>query len=216
MADTHSLPFASDGPLSSIGLIRHARTEWNRQKRIQGQTDNPLCHEGVTEAQGWGESLVRNSTTTRWDRIVTSPLLRARQTAEALNASLQIPISTDERLREQHWGKWEGYTIKELRARTYGEVEKQEARGWEFTPTGGEPRSAVRDRMFAALTALVTTYSGEHLLLVTHLSCIKCVVHTLLEQQGIPVSPDPLKKHGLHRLQWENDTFTIQDINGVL
>ena len=201
-----------------IGLIRHARTQWNMEKRIQGSTDKPLCEEGQQDAKAWGISLAVEQQVgpAPWQRIICSSLTRAQQTAAAINIPLNLPLSIHPMLREQDWGEWEGYTIKELRQALDGEVERQEARNWHFTPTGGESRATVRDRMFTALTQLAKQYAGQRILIVTHLSCIKTVVHALLEQQGLPTEPDPLQKHGLHQLSFTDNTFSILHLNGDL
>jgi probable phosphoglycerate mutase len=63
--------------ITRFGLIRHAETVWNREKKIQGQTDSALTRRGISQAEKWGRVLNEIS----WDRIMTSDIGRAVETA---------------------------------------------------------------------------------------------------------------------------------------
>jgi len=76
---------------SSFGLVRHAETVWNREKRIQGQKDSPLTVEGQKFAGLWGRQLAAEP----WSRILSSDTGRALETAEWINRSLRLPLATD-------------------------------------------------------------------------------------------------------------------------
>ena len=91
-------------------FIRHGQTDWNLQKKIQGITDIPLNQKGVADARSAAESVAR----VKWDRMISSPLLRARQTAEILNKDIGLPIETDERLCEFDLGDLEGQPLSLL------------------------------------------------------------------------------------------------------
>ncbi|UCF56283.1 MAG: histidine phosphatase family protein, partial [Deltaproteobacteria bacterium] len=71
-----------------FALLRHARTAWNEEKRIQGQNDIPLTPEGRFQAREWGRYLKQY----RWDRIITSDARRALETAGLVNISLRVPL----------------------------------------------------------------------------------------------------------------------------
>jgi len=94
-----------------FGLLRHAETVWNRDKKIQGLNDSPLTPEGLQQAQKWGELLSTQS----WDRMLVSDIGRAVQTATGINGALKIPMTIEKRLREQDWGDWTGQTIREIK-----------------------------------------------------------------------------------------------------
>lgn len=93
-----------------IYLVRHGKTAWNRVKKLQGSTDIELAEEGIRMAESSGIGL-RNVS---FDRVYSSPLKRARRTAELFLGGRDIPIIEDSRLRELNYGIYEGMTADEL------------------------------------------------------------------------------------------------------
>jgi len=89
---------------------RHGNTDWNAGNRVQGQTDVPLNDLGRQQAVDAAELLVR----LRPDVLVSSDLRRAADTAAALAALTGLSVAYDERLRERHFGVWEGRTMTEV------------------------------------------------------------------------------------------------------
>ena len=87
-----------------IYLIRHGETDWNTKRLLQGATDIPLNQNGIEVAQLTAEGLREVA----FDVIFTSPLKRARETAEIIRGERKIPIIPDERLREISFGPYEG------------------------------------------------------------------------------------------------------------
>ena len=96
--------------MSRLLLWRHGLTAWNAEGRIQGQLDPPLAEEGVRQAEKAAEFLAALAPRL----IVSSDLSRARLTAAELAARTGLPVALDERLRERHWGEWQGATHAEL------------------------------------------------------------------------------------------------------
>ena len=85
-------------------IIRHGETPWNAEVRLQGQTDIPLNENGIRLAKITGEALKD----VPFDFAISSPLKRARQTAELVLAGRQIPVLEDARIEELSFGSWEG------------------------------------------------------------------------------------------------------------
>ena len=85
-------------------IIRHGETSWNVQRRLQGASDTDLNENGITLAKRTGEALKEIP----FDLCFTSPLKRAKMTAELILAGRDISIYDDERLREISFGEWEG------------------------------------------------------------------------------------------------------------
>lgn len=117
-----------------ILFLRHGPTEWNEAGRIQGRRDIPLAPRARDSLsrrrlpEGFGERC-------RW---VSSPLLRARETAHALGAA---EIEIEPRLVEMDWGEWEGRRLPALREALGAAMRENEARGLDFeTPAGDGPR----------------------------------------------------------------------------
>ena len=125
--------------MSDLLLIRHGRTAWNAQERIQGHQDIPLSPEG--RAGLAGRRLPPAYAHFRW---FASPLGRAVETAGLLGAR---DLRTDPRLMELHWGAWEGCTRRELREHHGKAFAENEARGLDFRPPGGESPGELRRRL---------------------------------------------------------------------
>lgn len=126
-----------------IAFLRHGPTAWNEAGRIQGRTDIPLSEAGLARM-----AALRLPFT--FPHVYCSPLLRARQTAQALR--LDNPV-LDDRLREQHWGDWEGLTRDKILARHGADafLKVGSTRGDEFRPLGGESTGELHARVGAFL-----------------------------------------------------------------
>ena len=93
-----------------IYLVRHGQTDWNYQKKIQGQQDVDINEQGIRQAEKLAE-ILKN---VPFEYAVCSPLTRAHHTAEILLKYHSVPLSYDERLKEIYLGEWEGKTHKEV------------------------------------------------------------------------------------------------------
>lgn len=93
-----------------IYIVRHGETIWNKEKRLQGSTDIELGEKGRELAIKTGEALMD----TNIDMIFSSPLKRALETARLIQNGRNIPLTTDDRLRELNFGISEGKRYDEL------------------------------------------------------------------------------------------------------
>ena len=196
-------------PNSLFGLLRHGKTLWNEQKRIQGSSNSPLTTEGINTLKHWQPHLERY----HWNLILTSPLQRARHTAEILNKSLGLPIKTEDGLREQDWGQWEGMTLPELRKSFPRELEKQTAAGWDFTPTGGESRRVVLERSMDIVEKYHHLSLEKRILIISHQSVIKCLVYSLLNRAFLEHEKKVLNKNALHLLKHDQGRLKTHQLN---
>jgi probable phosphoglycerate mutase len=194
-----------------FGLIRHAQTVWNREKKIQGYSDSPLTADGEKQASSWGQILSQFS----WDRVLASDAGRARATAEIINAFLKLPLTIDSRLKEQDWGQWVGKTVRQIEAEAQQELDEQVNAGWDFCPPGGESRRSVLKRSQLALQAAAERYSGENLLVVTHEGIVKSLIYHLCGRRFLPGEPAILKSYQLHRLVYDSSGLQIEKINAL-
>lgn len=149
--------------MTVIALIRHAPTAWNDEGRIQGRSDIPLSPRGRVLAGGW--TMPPDIADLDW---VASPLVRTRETAALLGAP---DCDTDARLMEADWGEWEGRVLAELRAEMGEVLARNEARGLDLQPPGGESPRDVRNR-FASWLADVSA-TGQGTAAVTHNGVIR-------------------------------------------
>lgn len=100
-----------------ITFLRHAESEGNADGFIQGQNDNPLTQNGLEQAQALAQAWKAEG---MWfHRIISSPLQRARQTAEAVATMLEIPIEFNPIWKERGFGEMEGKSIEELHGQNH-------------------------------------------------------------------------------------------------
>jgi len=193
--------------VTRFALLRHAETEWNREKRIQGQQDAPLTSHGRQQAQRWGLALARYEL----DHLITSDLGRASLTGTLINLILDLPRSEEPRLREQDWGRWAGLNFCDLLK--VKEVRAQENMGWHFRPLGGESRLEVLERSRQALVDAARRLKGKRVLVVTHGGVIKCLLYRLSRRDFLPEEPPLLEPYGLHWLSYDGRDFQIERLN---
>jgi len=124
----------------TLFIIRHGQTDWNAERRFQGQRDTPLNDLGRDQAKRNGEALAELDAITSL-RFVSSPLARARETMEILRAAIDLPpedYETDPRLAELSYGAWEGMTLHEISTAHTQEWNARETDKWHTPPPGGE------------------------------------------------------------------------------
>jgi broad specificity phosphatase PhoE len=151
-----------------IALIRHGRTAWNEQGRMQGRADLPLSPAGRAEVAGW--RLPDDWAGARW---LSSPLKRATETAALLTGR---PAAIEPRLIEMDWGAWEGRTLAELRAAGPAAMAANEARGLDFRPDGGESPREVRARLEGLFIELAAEPGLHDIVCVTHKGVIRAAL----------------------------------------
>jgi probable phosphoglycerate mutase len=123
---------------AAIWLIRHAESEWNALGLWQGQANPPLSQRGRAQA----EALASKLRIARFDALVSSDLLRARETAEIVAQAIGLPLVCDARLRERNLGAWSGLTHAEIASRWPVDFARVQARDLDVRPGGGE---SIRD-----------------------------------------------------------------------
>lgn len=131
-----------------LWLIRHGETDWNRERRIQGQTDVPLNRLGVEQAKRLAERL----TSQRFDAVYASDSKRAHHTAKI--AFDERSICLDKRLREIHFGRLEGKTHAEFIDAERRAYEAHRADPYNVALPGGESWTDLQTRVRSWLSAL--------------------------------------------------------------
>jgi probable phosphoglycerate mutase len=150
--------------ITPMVLLRHGETTWNREGRVQGQTDSPLSMLGRAQADATARVLCGEGV----DALVASDLGRTRDTAEAIARVTGLSMHLDARLRERSYGDLEGHTWVEVEQRFPEAWQRMTARDPTFAPPGGESANAFRDRVIAALTDLADAHQGRRVVVVTH------------------------------------------------
>jgi broad specificity phosphatase PhoE len=124
-------------------LVRHGQTDWNVQKRAQGHTDRPLDEIGIQQAKMVGKAFLDLPIS----RILTSDLLRAKQTADEVARRVKLPVEVTPNLRERGFGEWEGQNFAEIAIRFGFEADFHGVSRNEITPPGGESFVGVWQRL---------------------------------------------------------------------
>ena len=158
-----------------ILLVRHGETDWNRSGRIMGTRAVPLNQTGLTQAA----RLALELTALKAPALYSSPVMRARQTADVLAATLHVPVVEEHGLSEIGVGEWEG--------RHWNEFEGDPARvnfyrlPEEARPPGGETLGEVQRRAVAAVERAVRRAEKQASIFVTHADIIRTIVAHYLE-----------------------------------
>lgn len=158
-------------------LVRHGQTDHNVQRRLQGQIDIPMNATGAAQAEAVGESL---STLSDVAAVYTSPLSRARATAEAIAVRHGLGVHGDPRLLERSFGEWEGLTRDEVEA-GWPEDFANWVGGHPIAGAGVEDREAVADRFNAACRSYADAHPGPStVIVVSHGAAISLGIAAML------------------------------------
>jgi broad specificity phosphatase PhoE len=160
--------------------MRHGETDWNRQRKIQGLQDIGLNDSGREQIRQTCVTLA-DRTDLRFARIVTSPLMRAVESAAICRDMLQVPVEIMDHFRERSFGRLEGKTLDEIREH-YGIDDIEEMQSARYR---AEAMAAVRERIRQGLCVLMSNYPNQDILLVTHGSIIKCLAGEYSMETGI-------------------------------
>lgn len=159
--------------ITHIGLLQHGTVE----------AGDVFCGslETSLSKQGWKylkQKFSRN--TAKWDTVVTSPKTQCREFAEWFAQKNNLPVVQDERLREIHFGKWEGCCPRQL-----AQTQATDLCDWwhnpaHYTPEQGENLADFRQRVAEAWTELSYAWRGQRVLVVTHAWVIRMIVAVVL------------------------------------
>lgn len=147
---------------TTIVLVRHGETDWNRDNRFQGHADPPLNDTGRAQARTLAAELSRQ----RLAAAYTSPLRRAAETATILAAELRLEALPDASLKEVDVGSWSGLTRAEVETRFPDGFARWLAygHGWD----DGETYDELGARVVSGLVGIAERHQGEDVLAVTH------------------------------------------------
>jgi alpha-ribazole phosphatase len=153
---------------TTLDFLRHGEPVGGNKYR--GQIDDPLSE------RGWEQMWHAASGATPWQRVVTSPLARCREFAEALAHRLDLPVTVDARLREIGFGSWEGRTSAELKASDPDMLRRFYHDPVGQRPVGAESAADFTARVGEAIEQLLAAHHGMHLLVVAHAGVIRAAV----------------------------------------
>lgn len=140
-----------------IFVTRHGQTEWNSQNRVSGITDISLTEKGIVQAKQLSTQLVDYEI----DLIVSSPLIRAKSTADILSEVIGKKVIVDNRLREQNYGMYEGIDRD-------NEEFKFAKNQFASRLKNGESLLQVAQRVYNLIDEIKHKYANNNVMLVTH------------------------------------------------
>jgi broad specificity phosphatase PhoE len=171
-------------------FIRHAESEANKQRILASRQPFPLTAAGRDDA---GRIASELKGLVPIDKIISSPLSRAQQTAEVFCNEFNLTLSLDERLSEQDLGPYSGMNYDEVKKEP--EYEMNPLARWSWVPGGiGESYSMVADRVLDFLELMNQKQADKHILIVTH-----AVVFRLLRaalENTLPIYPKDFPNNG--------------------
>lgn len=149
-----------------IVFVRHGQTEWNRAGRLQGRSDLPMNDTGRAQAKAAGIALKDSGA---WDALVSSPLFRARQSAQIIADELGITaVQESPELMERDYGDAEGTVVSGL-------SEQNISRLMDL----GETEEHLVERAINALFKISVQHTGQRVVVVSHGSLIRSVLNEL-------------------------------------
>ncbi|MFD5880640.1 bifunctional RNase H/acid phosphatase [Streptomyces yangpuensis] len=167
------------GAPATFVLLRHGETALTPQKRFSGSggSDPELSPAGRRQAAAVAEALAARGTV---QTVISSPLLRCRETARAVADRLGLDVTVEQGLREVDFGAWEGLTFAEVQERFPDDLQ-----AWLDSPKaaptgGGESFAAATRRISATRDRLLAAHAGRTVLLVTHVTPVKILVRLAL------------------------------------
>ena len=181
-----------------IYLIRHGQTDWNLQGRFQGREDIPLNETGILQAKECAKALEGES----FQAIITSPLSRAKRTAEIIAGHLNIQqIILEEGILERDFSKVSGMTPAEREA-FYASGE----------PDDKEPWEQLCNRMMGTLHKYARQFSRDNIIMISHGASINSVL-SVLSNGTTGTGKVILKNTCINILHYEQGHFQLGEYN---
>jgi len=162
--------------MTSVYLIRHGQTAWNKEEIFRGRADIPLNEIGFREAELVGEYLKGKDIHV----IYSSPLSRARETARRIAQFFNLKVQPLVGIVDMRFGKWEGRPLKEVQIHDRELYQEWREKPHQVRVPGGESLDEVRVRAMAALEEVIQYHHGKNLVLVSHRVINKVIICGIL------------------------------------
>jgi broad specificity phosphatase PhoE len=192
---------------TTLVLVRHGETDWNRERRFQGHADMPLNDEGRRQARELADAL-RDETL---GAVYTSPLQRAHETARIVAAALGLEPRELEALREIDVGDWQGMTVDDVRKMFPELAEVAWRSGW----PNGETHDELGARVLPALLELESRHPDQRVLGVTHAGPIRVALAAAagLTHEQSRATIGPLANCAVFRFEIRGETLKRLEID---
>lgn len=192
--------------MTQIILIRHGETVWNQQRRMQGHSDSPLSEAGARQARLLALRLKQFA----FSALYSSDSGRAHHTARSVAEVTGHDIVIEPRLRERHFGVFEGLTGSEIEANYPADYVRFKSRDQAHVIPGGESASQFRARVFACFHEIAARHAGELVVVITH-----GLVLDALYRAALGIAPELPRIHelvnaGINRLRYDGEAWHIE------
>ena len=178
-----------------LGLFRHGQTDWNINFLLQGVTDIPMNQTGIEQVEIAAKAIKAED----WDVVLTSPLSRARQTAEIIASQNGFPeIIVDELLIERSFGEAEGLSHEQWRAK-YSNLD--------HIP-GGESRSQLAERSKRLLETISQELAGKRVLAISHGALIRTLI-SIASRNELPRDGERLGNASLNVVKHSENSWQV-------
>jgi len=191
---------SSSAPPTTLLLVRHGDTPLSG-KRFSGRADPELIEQGLAQARALASRLSKVDGVAA---VVSSPLRRTRATAAAIAEAVGVEVAIDDDLVETDFGRWDGLTFAEVRAGWPAEHATWMA-DTRTAPPGGESVEQVARRVRRARDRLLATYSGQTVVVVSHVTPIKLLLCSALSAPTSALFRIHLDTAGLSIVDWHAD-----------
>ena len=195
--------------MTSIYLVRHGQTAWNKEEIFRGRTDVPLDESGQKQAELVGQYFKGM----KIHAIYSSPLARAWETAQAIARFHTLKVKPLEAMIDMSFGNWEGHAHQEIR-----EIDGETYRQWVESPhlarlPGGESLDDVRARCMTALEELVRNHPEKTLVLVSHRVICKVLICAILGLDNSHFWQITQDTTAINLIQYRNGKFILSLMN---
>ncbi len=193
----------------NIYIMRHSETDWNKLLKIQGSTDIPLNQEGIKLAEKVSDSIYRNKIF--FDKIYSSPLIRAKKTAEIMNKYSNVSIILDDRLKEFHFGQAEGVSFEELKTNP----KFSSLKNWFLDPKNykAEFGSESYESFFGRIDSFIDDLKKEtfkNILVVCHGGVVRGLLKEISNWSIEQFASVKIPNCGLNLVKYENGKFFVE------
>ena len=204
--------------ITSVYLVRHGQTAWNKDETFRGRTDIPLDETGLKEAALAGEYFKPLPL----QAVYSSPLSRAWQTAQQIAKTHNLGVQPLDGLVDMSFGNWEGRSLKEVMG-----TDEKRYRQWREEPhllmlPGGETLDEVRKRAMGDLEEVIRKHPGETVVLVSHRVINKVLICGILgldnshfwqiTQDTTAINLLQVREGGKYLLSLMNDTCHLKPL----
>ena len=192
--------------MTQLILIRHGETVWNQQRRMQGHSDSPLSETGMRQAR----LLAHHLKQIEFSVLYSSDSGRAHHTARSVAEVTGHEFVLEPRLRERHFGAFEGLTGSEIEAKYPADYARFKSRDQAHVIPGGESASQFRARVSACFHEIAARHAGELVVVITH-----GLVLDVLYRAALGIPPELPRIHelvnaGINRLRYDGGAWHIE------